>query len=59
MIDNQTPHEKHQQPANPVSDKKPYQKPAFRYERVFETQALSCGKIAATTQDCKFNSSAS
>jgi hypothetical protein len=24
--------------------KKPYVKPAFRYEKVFETQALSCGK---------------
>jgi hypothetical protein len=24
--------------------KKPYTKPAFRFERVFETQALSCGK---------------
>jgi hypothetical protein len=31
------------QPAN----KKPYQKPAFRYERVFETQALTCGKLVA------------
>lgn len=28
------------QPAN----KKPYQKPAFRYELVFETMALACGK---------------
>jgi len=25
--------------------KKPYTKPAFRFERVFETQALSCGKV--------------
>jgi hypothetical protein len=25
--------------------KKRYQKPAFRYERVFETLALACGKI--------------
>ncbi len=25
--------------------KKPYQKPAFRYERVFETMALRCGKM--------------
>jgi hypothetical protein len=24
--------------------KKTYQKPAFRYERVFETMALACGK---------------
>jgi len=28
--------------------KKPYEKPAFRYERVFETTALSCGKTAGT-----------
>jgi hypothetical protein len=28
--------------------KKRYQKPAFRYERVFETMALSCGKILET-----------
>ena len=27
--------------------KKPYAKPAFRFERVFETQALSCGKITS------------
>lgn len=26
--------------------KKPYEKPAFRYEQVFVTSALSCGKIA-------------
>ena len=30
----------------------PYQKPAFRHERVFETMALSCGKIAATQEAC-------
>ena len=29
--------------------KKPYQEPAFRYERVFETMALLCGKIEPTT----------
>jgi hypothetical protein len=26
--------------------KKPYTKPEFRYERVFETMALACGKTA-------------
>jgi hypothetical protein len=26
--------------------KKPYSKPAFRFERVFETTALACGKTA-------------
>ena len=30
-----------------ATSKKPYQKPAFRHERVFETQALSCGKLVA------------
>lgn len=35
--------------------KKPYEKPAFRYERVFETMALNCGKISATQSSCRFN----
>ncbi|MDP2996086.1 MAG: hypothetical protein Q8N47_01280 [Bryobacterales bacterium] len=26
-------------------EKKPYQKPAFEYEQVFETMALTCGKL--------------
>jgi hypothetical protein len=32
--------------------KKPYQDPAFRHERVFETMALTCGKIGATDFMC-------
>ena len=35
--------------------KKPYDKPAFRFERVFETQALSCGKIGGTSTQCKLS----
>ncbi len=35
--------------------KKPYQKPAFQYERVFETQALTCGKVSGTQASCRFN----
>jgi hypothetical protein len=35
--------------------KKPYQKPAFQYERVFETMALACGKVSATQAQCRFN----
>ena len=31
--------------ATPPTRKKPYQKPEFRYERVFETMALACGKV--------------
>jgi hypothetical protein len=32
--------------------RKLYEKPAFRHERVFETMALSCGKINATQGQC-------
>jgi hypothetical protein len=39
--------------------KKPYTKPAFRYEKVFETQALACGKIAGHLGICKINSKTS
>ena len=33
--------------------KLPYQKPAFRYEGVFETMALACGKISSTQAQCR------
>lgn len=33
--------------------RKPYQKPAFRRERVFETMALACGKISSTQAQCR------
>jgi len=32
--------------------KKPYSKPAFRFERVFETSALACGKVSHTQHGC-------
>jgi hypothetical protein len=32
--------------------KKPYEKPSFRYEQVFVTTALSCGKATVTQQNC-------
>jgi hypothetical protein len=35
--------------------KKKYEKPAFRHERVFETMALSCGKINKIAGQCRFN----
>jgi hypothetical protein len=35
--------------------RKPYQKPAFRCEHMFETMALACGKISATQGHCRFN----
>ena len=55
MTDNRAPREKPQQPGNAGKEKKLYQKPAFRYERVFETLALSCGKIAGTQRQCQFS----
>ena len=35
--------------------RKPYEKPAFRHERVFETMALSCGKMQGTQGQCGSN----
>jgi hypothetical protein len=52
-------------PASPEDEplfqktKKSYTKPAFRFERVFETQALSCGKVASHGTACKLNPKAS
>jgi hypothetical protein len=49
-------------PADPLDDgvnppesaaRKPYQKPAFVREHVFETMALACGKINPTSGACK------
>jgi hypothetical protein len=40
---------------NRRAGKKPYQKPEFRHERVFETMALSCGKVSPTEFQCRFN----
>jgi hypothetical protein len=34
-------------------EKKPYQKPGFRYEQVFVTSALTCGKVSSTQSQCK------
>jgi hypothetical protein len=35
--------------------RKPYQKPAFRHERVFETMALACGKLHPNQLQCRIN----
>ena len=44
-------------PASASSDspKKPYLKPAFRHEQVFETMALACGKLNPTQSQCRVN----
>jgi hypothetical protein len=40
---------------NSPTAKKRYQDPAFRHERIFETLALSCGKVQVTNPVCGFN----
>jgi len=57
MLENQ-PLRANEKQLNARKDKKPYQKPAFRHERVFETQALSCGKVG-TQGLCQFQRKAS
>jgi len=52
MTDKYTPEEKQTQSSGAVRDKKVYKRPSFRYERVFETAALACGKIAGTNPVC-------
>jgi hypothetical protein len=47
-----------QSPRSSVSGeaaKKPYLKPSFRHEQVFETMALACGKIGASQLQCRVN----
>jgi len=39
--------------------KKPYEKPSFRFEQVFVTTALSCGKTPITGQQSCVGSSKS
>jgi hypothetical protein len=35
--------------------KKPYHKPQVRYEKVFETSAISCGKVQSHQSSCAHN----
>ncbi len=42
-------------PVDPMLQKRPYEKPQFRFERVFETQALTCGKVQPTQSSCHGN----
>ena len=37
------------------AQKKRYRKPGFQHEKVFETMALACGKLAPTQAQCRFN----
>jgi hypothetical protein len=42
------------EPRPAAIDKKPYEKPGFRYEQVFVTSALSCSKNGDQSQ-CMLN----
>jgi hypothetical protein len=46
----------HGPPSKPETEtgRKPYRKPEFRFELVFETMALACGKISPTQGHCRF-----
>jgi hypothetical protein len=44
-----------EEPIPAPAGKNPYQELAFRYEREFETLALSCGKNSSTQFQCRFN----
>lgn len=46
-------------PRTPATNKKPYEKPSFRYEQVFVTSALSCGKTSVISQGCSGSQKAS
>ncbi|HMH12540.1 MAG TPA: hypothetical protein VK578_05485 [Edaphobacter sp.] len=42
-------------PETQQTAKKVYHKPEFRFEPVFETRALSCGKVLSTQSQCAHN----
>jgi len=39
--------------STPATTKKPYEKPGFRYEQVFVTTALGCGKADPFSSNCQ------
>jgi hypothetical protein len=43
------------QPEERPVTKKAYHPPSFRFERVFETKALACGKVGSTQLQCHSN----
>jgi hypothetical protein len=49
------PIRKHEMPRSTGKTKRPYTKPAFQHEKVFETMALACGKLSPTQAQCRFN----
>jgi hypothetical protein len=56
MDTNQVPSD---EPRTAGTDKQPYEKPSFRYEKVFVTTALSCGKVGPNQLGCGQSQSSS
>ncbi|MFZ0761263.1 MAG: hypothetical protein WAM69_15050 [Candidatus Sulfotelmatobacter sp.] len=52
-------HSSSEEPRPAAIGKKPYEKPGFRYEQVFVTSALSCGKITSSQSGCQLNTKVS
>ncbi len=47
-----------EEPQTAATARKPYEKPGFRFEQVFVTSALSCGKTA-TQSSCNLSTKVS
>jgi hypothetical protein len=43
------------EPSKATPRKKKYEAPSFRFERVFEVTALTCGKVGVTQRSCHNN----
>jgi hypothetical protein len=52
---NERPAKKQEPAGSTAKSKRPYSKPNFQHERVFETMALACGKLSPTQAQCRFN----
>ena len=46
-----------EEPRPAAIEKKPYEKPGFRFEQAFVTSALTCGKVGSTQSGCILNGS--
>lgn len=55
MTQNQDDREPQLRDSAKPKQRKPYKKPSFRFENIFETMALSCGKVNASQAGCKLN----
>jgi hypothetical protein len=55
MIQKNTPAGVDKKALSQDTGKKPYSKPEFRFEKVFETLALACGKLQGQQGQCRFN----